>query len=93
MKVQFVSEVIVKNGRISKSSLKGFTKPIADEAYGKEVFAALKPVIHGYVKDRLIDEGGATDVLARVRVTQRRKNQSLEIEVKLVEVTDSVSAG
>lgn len=87
MKVQYETKVVIKNGRVSKSVLNGFTRPIADEEYGKAIVAKMKPVVHDYVRDRIVVVGGCMDATLRVWVTRRQKNANLSIDIKILEAT------
>lgn len=87
MKVQFVTTTTVKGGRIRATSIDGYTKPQLAELDEEQPIAnSLKPVVNGYVRDRIVAEGGSQEATVRSRVTYLRKNAQLSIEVKILGV-------
>jgi hypothetical protein len=90
MKVQLITTVTVKNGRIAESKLDGFSGRLPDEVVGKETFEALKPLINKFVRSRFVEERQAKNFSVRLRVVARRKTDGLEIDIKIVEVAELV---
>jgi hypothetical protein len=86
-KIEYVADVDVKNGRISKSVLVGFPKP-QYSSNGETVFKTLKPFVHSFVRDIVIADHDDANVLVRVLVRQTIKSGQMEQVVKLVSVDD-----
>lgn len=90
MKVQFVTTVTAKNGRIVSSKLDGFVGRSPNQDTGNDTFETLKPLVNTFVRHRYIDERNAKNFAVRLKVTARRKNDGLEIDIKVVEVAELV---
>lgn len=91
MKVQFIATVTAKNARIVESKLDGFFGRVpSDESTGQETFKTLKPLINTFVRHRFIDERQGKNFAVRLKVTARRRNDGLEIDIKVVEVAELV---
>jgi len=87
IKIEYVTEVTVKDSRITKSVLSGYTKPqysSGDEA----VFQTLKPFAHSLVRDLVIAENVDTNVLVRVLIRRLVKVDRIEVTGKLISVDD-----
>lgn len=85
LKTEYITDVTVKDNRVTKSVLSGFTREQYSEN-GQAVFKSLKPLVHSFVRDLVIAEYAEANALVRLKVKQTAHNGKLEQVIKVVSV-------
>jgi hypothetical protein len=86
-KVEYITDVLVKNDRVSKSELVGYTNSAVVDLGDGVVFKAFKPLIHDYVRTQVIAAPGIEgDLRVRLKVKRLITNKKVDISFKLMSV-------